>query len=158
MHPFHLRDALHVLILHVLHAKVNPVLHCRQRTSERQPQIASIDKKLCACRWTARRVSHYTTVWISCTTNPQQVEVMELRHYVDGRVINYRRCGQQPRSSTHVVDNMINFPGAFLSRPTEFGVKSEEVPLFWRHSNFLITQHRRSGRKPSCYQKSTWSV
>ena len=34
---------------------------------------------------------------------------------------------------------------------TEFGTKSQrEVPLFWRYSNFLVTQCRVGGRKPPC--------
>ena len=61
-------------------------------------------------------VTRCLTAETRCTTNPQQIEVMELEGYSrptcskQPRRVERRGCGQQTRPSTSFVDNTIDLP------------------------------------------------
>jgi len=75
------------------------------------------------------------TVGTSCSKNPQQTEVRELRGYSrptcskQPRRVDRRRCRQQPRPSTSFVDNTVESPRRNFEC-VEFRTKFHgEVPL-----------------------------
>ena len=98
-------------------------------------------KKLCddAMRCVCRHlfVNCCTTVGTSCTTNSQQIVVIEVEGYrwptcsEQPRRVDRRKCRQQARPSTSFVDNTSdlrrrNFPSS------EFGKFQREYPLWQR--------------------------
>ena len=82
-----------------------------------------------------------STVETSCTTNPQQIAVMELEGY------------SWPTTTSFVDNAIVLLWRNFLS--PEFGTESQrEVPSkFWRYPSFLMTQCGIDGRKPPCQKQ-----
>ena len=101
-----------------------------------------------------------TTVGTICTTNPQQIEVMELEYYSrrmcskqPWRVDRRRYC--QPSTSSIVdkfADNAVDLIAlAKISESRVWNkVPERSAHLFWRYPNFLTTQRRIGGTKPPC--------
>jgi len=96
-----------------------------------------------------------TTVGRSCTTNPQQIEVTELGHYVDRHMLYVRPA----RSRRDVVDKldrrrvMLRIRSLCVAKfsKSRAGTKFQrKVPSFLRYPNFLIKQCRIAGRKLPC--------
>ena len=77
------------------------------------------------------------TVGTSCTTNPQQIEAMELE--VD------RRVGNKPRRV-----NESTFRGEIFQVQSLAQSYRENYPYFGRYPNFIIIQRGIDGRKRPC--------
>ena len=111
-----------------------------QEDFEQEPVLLQTDR---ATRCVSRNlVNRCTTVGISCTANPQQVEVLYYGRRIcskQPRRIDRRRC-QLIRPLTISVDNTIDLPWRNFSEfRTEF---QWEVPVFLKVPEFLITHYR----------------
>ena len=118
-------------------------------------------KKLCYCRLTAlcaMSVKIWSTVETSCTTNPQQIAVMELKGY------SWPICSKEPR----LVDCRIGVANKpqrrwwwvllttwwtcggenFSSKSGVWNSPTGKYLNFWRYPNFLITQCEIGRKKP----------
>ena len=100
----------------------------------------------------------------NCTTNPEQIEIMELEGY--SPLMYNELCASshdafdrpigdvvQARPSTSFVDNAIDLPWRNLE-DWEKQICAGKYPYFGRCQNFLITQCKIGGRKLPCQNSS----
>ena len=120
------------------------------------PRDAMCQSKLC-------QLLQHNSVETSCTTNPEQIEVMELEGYsrqmcnklcaCSHDAVDRRKCNSQARPSTSLLITSSTCQSETVTSP-QFAAKFQrEVPLFWRYPNFLITQFRIS--KEAAMPKNT---
>ena len=86
-----------------------------------------------------------TTAGTSCTTNPQQIEIMELEHTVDRRTVSYVRLAVHDAYSVVGVVNKLDYRRVLLITSPR-----GKYPDIWRYRNFIVTQCRIGGRKVRC--------
>jgi len=120
------------------------------------PRDAMCQSKLC-------QLLQHNSVETSCTTNPEQIEVMELEGYsrqmcnklcaCSHDAVDRRKCNSQARPSTNLLITSSTCRSETVTSP-QFAAKFQrEVPLFWTCPNFLITQFRIS--KEAAMPKNT---
>jgi len=96
----------------------------------------STDRATC---YVSRNLANCCTTRTGCTTNPQQIAVMDLVHYnrptcnkicafSHARRVHRCMCGQRTQQSTSFVDNTIDWTKILAT--TEFG----QYLYFWRYS------------------------
>jgi len=126
-----------------VHLYTPSTLHDAQSTSQ-QARLPQTDRAAPRC------VNCYTTVGTSCTTNSQQIEVMELWRYgwrtcskvrarwvydIDrpdrARRPSYKCC-QLARPSMSSVDNTIDLPWQFFLIQSSRQSSRGKCPYFWR--------------------------
>jgi len=91
----------------------------------------------------------HDSVGTSCTTNPEQIEVMELDGYSrptcnelrasSPDALDRRRCNPQARPSTTFVDHTVDLSRRNFQSPDFRAKFQREVPLFLRYQDFLKT-------------------
>ena len=91
----------------------------------------------------------HDSVGTSCTTNPEQIEVMELDGYSrptcnklcasNPDALDRRRCNPQARPSTTFVDHTVDLSRRNFQSPDFRAKFQREVPLFLRYQDFLKT-------------------
>jgi len=104
------------------------------------PRDAMCQSKLC------QLLMQHNSVETSCTTNPEQIEVMELEGYsrqmcnklcaCSHDAVDRRKCNSQARPSTNLVDYIIDLPKRNCHKSTVCGKVPEgstlilEIPEF----------------------------
>jgi len=88
----------------------------------------------------------HNSVGTSRTTNPQEIQVMELEGCCRSTCnklcasshgeLDRRRCNQQARASTSFVDHTIDLPWRNIQSPEFEGMFQVEVPLFFEVPEF----------------------